>query len=186
MNASSSPGRDAILEQLYALFREAGVEGVSIGRIAEATGLGRSSLYHHFPGGKAEMAAAVLAYARTWLEQEVFAPLGRGARAQRVERMLGALHALYDGGAQPCLLASLLLGGGCAELRTPLAQVLRDWLSAMTQALIDTGAQPEQAAAVARRALAHVEGALILARGLQDKAVFAAGLQDVRALLLQA
>ncbi|MBY0447287.1 MAG: TetR/AcrR family transcriptional regulator [Hyphomonadaceae bacterium] len=186
MNRAPFAGRDAILAQLYPLFREAGVEGVSIGRIADATGLGRSSLYHYFPGGKTEMASAVLAYARDWLEHEAFAPLRHGSRCERVEGMLGALHALYGGGEQPCLLASLLLGGGPGELRAPLAAVLRDWLVAIALALVQTGVDPTAADAAARRAVASVQGALILARGLQDKEIFEAGLRDVRALLLNA
>lgn len=186
MNRAPLAGRDAILAQLYPLFREAGMEGVSIGRIADATGLGRSSLYHYFPGGKTEMASAVLAYARDWLEHAVFAPLRQGARSDRVRGMLEALHTLYGGGEQPCLLASLLLGGGTEELRGPLAAVLRDWLDAIALALVQTGADPTAANAAARRAVASVQGALILARGLQDKQLVEAGLRDVRTLLLNA
>ena len=55
--------RKRVLDQLIALFRRAGYDGVSISRISEATGLGRPSLYHYFPGGKDEMAHAVLAAA---------------------------------------------------------------------------------------------------------------------------
>ena len=184
MSSAPPAGREAILAQLYALFREAGVEGVSIGRIAEATGLGRSSLYHYFPGGKAEMAAAVLAFGRSWLEQEVFSPLREGSRSQRVGRMLAAVHALYDGGEQPCLLASLLLGGGPPTLRAPLAAVLQDWLAAIAEALVQTGAEPAAAVPAARRALASIEGGLILARGLRDKTIFEASLEEVHHLLL--
>ena len=43
--------------------------------ITAGTGLGKGSLYHLFPGGKAEMAAAVLAEIDAWFEAAVFAPL---------------------------------------------------------------------------------------------------------------
>src|SRR5262245_15951748 len=101
------PPRDAVVAQLFEMFRRSGFEGVSISDVSEATGLGKSSLYHHFPGGKADMAAAVLEFARMWLEAEVVAPLAaEGTRAVRIDRMLAALDTLYGGGSKPCLLAS--------------------------------------------------------------------------------
>ena len=48
------------LPALAEVFREHGFEGASLSLISERTGLGKGSLYHFFPGGKEEMAAAVL------------------------------------------------------------------------------------------------------------------------------
>ncbi|RYZ76568.1 MAG: TetR/AcrR family transcriptional regulator, partial [Proteobacteria bacterium] len=39
-----------ILSVLLSEFRISGYEGVSMSRISEVTGLGKASLYHHFPG----------------------------------------------------------------------------------------------------------------------------------------
>jgi len=52
----AQPRRDALLRQLGQVFRERGYEGATLTQLAAATGLGKASLYHHFPGGKAEMA----------------------------------------------------------------------------------------------------------------------------------
>ena len=57
----SADQREDLLPQVAEVFRESGYDGTSISRITEKTGLGKGSLYHFFPGGKAEMAAAVLA-----------------------------------------------------------------------------------------------------------------------------
>ena len=46
------------LPGLAEAFREHGYAGASLSVIGEATGLGRGSLYHFFPGGKREMAEA--------------------------------------------------------------------------------------------------------------------------------
>src|SRR5437762_12723369 len=53
-------GRAALLPVLGEVFRAHGYEGATLALITEATGLGKGSLYHFFPGGKAQMAAAVL------------------------------------------------------------------------------------------------------------------------------
>ncbi len=64
-----------LLSRLTDLFRTYGYDRASLSKISEVTGLGRSSLYHRFPGGKAEMADAVLTAADEWLGEYVLAPL---------------------------------------------------------------------------------------------------------------
>jgi AcrR family transcriptional regulator len=54
--------RDAILDAAEARFAGAGFDGVSVREIAADAGLkNQASLYHHFPGGKQAIYAAVLA-----------------------------------------------------------------------------------------------------------------------------
>ena len=60
--------KDEVLDRLTKTFRTSGYDGASLARLSESTGIGRSSLYHYFPGGKEEMAQAVLAHANAWLE----------------------------------------------------------------------------------------------------------------------
>ena len=48
------------LPALAVVFRECGYDGASLALIGQHTRLGKGSLYHFFPGGKEEMADAVL------------------------------------------------------------------------------------------------------------------------------
>ncbi len=48
--------REEVLDRLAAAFRRDGYDGASIARLSAATGLGKASLYHYFPGGKQDMA----------------------------------------------------------------------------------------------------------------------------------
>lgn len=52
--------KEEVIAQLTKVFRQYGYEGATLARLSEATGLGKASLYHHFPKGKEEMAAVVL------------------------------------------------------------------------------------------------------------------------------
>src|SRR5260370_8776623 len=52
--------KDEIIDRLFTVFRDRGFEGASLADLSRATGLGKSSLYHHFPRGKEQMAEAVL------------------------------------------------------------------------------------------------------------------------------
>lgn len=57
--------KEDLIPDLLELFRQQGYDGVSIAYISKSTGLGKSSLYHHFPEGKEQMAAEVLRYIQT-------------------------------------------------------------------------------------------------------------------------
>ncbi|WP_315889750.1 TetR/AcrR family transcriptional regulator [Kovacikia minuta] len=52
--------KQAHVSSLLNLFRQFGYDGVTLSKISQATGLGKASLYHHFPGGKDEMVETVL------------------------------------------------------------------------------------------------------------------------------
>ena len=48
-----------LVDKLTDIFCEYGYDGTSLTILSQNTGLGRASLYYHFPGGKEEMANAV-------------------------------------------------------------------------------------------------------------------------------
>lgn len=178
-------GRDEIVAMLLDLFRRDGFEGVSIADISKATGLGKSSLYHHFPGGKDEMARAVVDQVQAWAEENILAPLrAPGPRAGRIGRMLDNVVALYAGGLNPCVIASMLVGAREDAIFAELQRIVGAWLAALAGALVDTGATPQAAQAAALDALTRIQGALVMSRIMQDRAPFAAAIEAVRRALL--
>ena len=68
--ANLSHPRDRILDAAYAVFERCGLRDGTMSEIADASGLGRATLYRHFPGKDALVAALVLREAR-----ELFAML---------------------------------------------------------------------------------------------------------------
>ena len=81
--------RHAILERAAALATEEGLEPLSIGRLAEATGLSKSGLFAHF-GSKEELQLATVDHAAARFVAEVIAP------AREAPRGLARVWALCD------------------------------------------------------------------------------------------
>lgn len=187
MTPTSTEPKAALLGQLYELFRRKGYDGVSIGDISAETGLGRSSLYHHFPGGKAEMAQAVLAFTRTEMETNFLAPMASNAPLpDRIGAMLAAVDHAYQSGEGPCVLAALLSASDDGPLSAGLAQLFQDWAAAIAASLTHAGVATAEARRRAITALALIQGGLIIARGLKDRSAFAAALAAANATLVGA
>jgi len=181
-NGDAPVSRGDIVAALFDLFRRAGYDGVSLAEISAATGLGKSSLYHHFPGGKPDMAEAVGAYALQSMRETVFAPLEAAAPAGRkVAAMLATIDAKYEGGAAPCLVANMLPSGAAP---TYARAIIVEWIDALTAALKAAGVKPAVARARATEAVVAIEGALIVAQATGDRRVFPDTLSAIRRSLL--
>ncbi|MFC5099696.1 TetR/AcrR family transcriptional regulator [Kibdelosporangium philippinense] len=59
----ASDVRKAMVRSAVTLFRERGIAGTSLADIIEHSGAPRGSIYHHFPGGKNQIAAEATAWA---------------------------------------------------------------------------------------------------------------------------
>lgn len=188
MQASDPPqSRDEIIATLLGLFRKSGFDGVSINDISAATGLGRSSLYYHFPGGKDDMAAAVVATASSWIDAHVLKPLSADLPlAARIDAMLAGVDRLYEGGGKPCLIASMLVGHSNDSLGRSLAPILTKWVGVLAKALAEDGAPAGAARRRALSAIMQVQGALVVGRALRERNLFARTLKEVRSTLLGA
>ena len=185
--ARTSQSRDEIVRKLFDLFRHRGFEGAALSDISEATGLGRSSLYHHFPGGKDEMVAAVADFAHGQIEQNILAPLaGEGPLADRVAAMLETTSAMYDCGREPCLVASLMVSPGLAPDSVGKVQaILNDWITALAAALEGAGLPAAEAKRRATAAIIDIQGALLVARASGDTGVFTDAMETARRDLLE-
>lgn len=165
--------RARYLPILFQLFRERGYDGVSLAEIAAQTGLGKASLYHYFPGGKAEMLQAAIAHAEAWFEENIAAELAStGSAQQRFKAMCDRLNNLYESGAQPCLLATLASGGPVETFQAQIKSQLRALVAAIAQVLIEEGVDSDVAHERAEDAVISIQGALIVSRGTGDLAPF--------------
>jgi len=127
--------RQAILSRAFELANVIGVSGLTIGRLAEATGLSKSGLFAHF-GSKEALEVAVVEEASRQFVQEVMVPaLAKPRGEPRVK-------ALYDHwlhwGERP---GGCFFVGASAELddrpgppRDALVRACKDWIDAIATA----------------------------------------------------
>lgn len=178
--------RTAILPALAEVFREHGYDGASLALLGERTGLGKGSLYHFFPGGKEEMAAAVLAEIGAWFETAVFTPLQEAADArQAIDRMMQSVEDYFRSGRRVCLVGAFALGDARDRFATQVHAYFARWNSVLAQALIRHGHDAKTAKDLAEDCVAGIQGALVLARALNDSRVFHRALERMRARLIK-
>lgn len=167
------PSND-LLDRIEAVFARVGYEGASLAMLAEAAGLRKASLYHRFPGGKAQMAADVLRAAQARLEAEVLAPLrAEGPPKQRAKAAAEALRRVHEDGRRASLLNMLAAPGTADGDLTPVVQAgFGAMIDAFAKLARDGGAKPRKARRKAERAVMLIEGGLVMARGTGDAAPF--------------
>lgn len=163
------------------VFRELGYEGATFSRITARTGLSKGSLYHFFPDGKEEMAGAVLAHIHGWFEAHIFTPLAQGEAGEAIAWMWQAVAEYFHGGGRVCLVGVFALD----ETRDRFAQEIRGyfvrWIDVLSEALGRAGMDEVRARAQAESVVSGIQGALVLARALDEPEVFARTLAQLRA-----
>ena len=158
--------RSEILSRISEVFRRFGYDGSSLQRISEATGLGRASLYHHFPGGKEEMAREVFGRVGAAVQENMLTPLAAdGPPEARLRAWAKGTERFYGKGAKNCLLGAMLLSGGVDLFSEELAASLRGQIDALAATLREAGHSRAEARRRAENAIGRIQGALVVSRG---------------------
>jgi len=177
--------REDAIRRIADVFRRHGYDGASLSIISKATGLGRASLYHHFPGGKEEMARAALKSIGEQLEADMLAPLrGNGSPRQRLQRWIREVNRFYDGGCKNCILGAMVLSGGSDRFSDELSGAFRVLINSLSKVLRDAGVPRGLAQRRAESAIGQIQGALVVSRSLGDVAHFQRVLKALPSLML--
>jgi AcrR family transcriptional regulator len=165
--------RDEVVRELRDVFRRFGYEGATLTRISDQTGLGRASLYHHFPNGKDEMLRAVFEQTEQGFDKEIIGRLQADlSPAERIRSVLEHLWTHYNGGSTTCFLALLALTSNEGELGAGIQRVFRKWVRAFAEVMREAGVPAEIADARAEDAVLRIQGALVLANATKDPSPF--------------
>ncbi len=165
--ASVSDGRALFVTKIMPVFRAHGYDGTSLAQLAAACGVRKASLYHHFPGGKDEIANAALDHCAAWFDDHVFRPLRSDQRpAARFAAMLDTLDDHYQTGAAPCLFGAFATTATRDRFATKIADFFAAWIASLGATLTDGGVPPEDAVRRAADIVMDIEGAILMSRAL--------------------
>jgi len=131
--------RNSILEVAAALATEEGLDPLSIGRLAEASGMSKSGLFAHF-GSKEELQLATVDYAAALFVAEVIdparsAPKGLARIWALCDHMIGySERQVFPGG---CFFAatSFEFNNRPGPVRDRIEEMIRSWLSYLEHAV---------------------------------------------------
>lgn len=181
--------RHTILEVAAALATEEGLAPLSIGRLAEASGMSKSGLFAHF-GSKEELQLATVDYAASVFADEVIAP------ARAAPRGLARVWALCDHMID--YSERQVFPGGCffaatsvefnkrpGPVRDRIAELIRTWLSYLEHAVEQAQEAGELDRSVSAREVAFQLDAFAQAANVQyqlfqDETVFADARRAIR------
>lgn len=174
--------RADVIPLLGEVFRRFGYEGASVARITEYTKLGKGSLYHFFPKGKDEMASVVLEDIRAWFEKNIFMPLEGHEPEAAIADMFIAVESYFKSGRRVCLVGAFALEETRDRFAMEVKHYFSRWLSALSTALESSGLDAAQARQRAKTIVAGIQGAIILARALDEEKVFLDALDHLKGL----
>lgn len=146
------------------LLAERGLQGTSFADVIERTGAPRGSIYHHFPGGKEQLAGDAVDFAGALLPSAMEGARGEPADVV-VDRLLAVWRSVLTRGdlQRGCTLVAVTVAAD-GDLLDRAAAAFRSWESALAELLAAGGIPPAQAPAHATLLVAATEGAVLLSR----------------------
>ena len=161
--------KEEAIIKLIPAFRQYGYEGATLSLLSKATGLGKASLYHYFPGGKSEMAAAVFEYVGICFGNLVLKSLqGEGEPFTKIQAACESLREFYDSGRNSCFLAIMSFGEADNLFHDKVKARLELVIESLAKVLVEAGIEAEVAQMRSLDAIAIIQGALVLVRILDD------------------
>jgi TetR/AcrR family transcriptional regulator, lmrAB and yxaGH operons repressor len=179
--------RAALAQTAATLFRRQGYAATGLNQILDEAGVKAGSLYHHFPQGKQQLAAAVVDAAGADIEQLLrrFLATGRSV-ADIVDRWIDLLVAGLAGDQRDgCPIEPIATESVNASplVRAASARAFKGWCAAIEDRLRSEGWSDNDAETVALAVISLIEGALILSRIAGDPAALKAAKPAARTLL---
>jgi TetR/AcrR family transcriptional repressor of lmrAB and yxaGH operons len=163
--------REQMIESAMVLFRERGVDGTSFSDVIDHSGAPRGSIYHHFPGGKAQLAEEATRHAGELIAGGLAAALAADDPAAAVRAFAASWRKVLERSdfSSGCpIMSAALEGERSAAARDAAGSVFARCEELLADAMARRGAPPERARSLATLTVAAIEGAIVLARAQQS------------------
>jgi AcrR family transcriptional regulator len=165
--------RTRLLTATNESFRRRGYNGTSLKQVTEAAGAPTGSLYHFFPGGKDELAAAAITTSGAAYRElvETVADAASSPGDMVTDSFDGAATVLEETDfIDPCPIGTVAreVASSNEPLRQATERVFASWTDSATTRLAAAGIPYDEARTLATALVAAMEGGFVLARAQRD------------------
>lgn len=178
MTRDLAPTRDRLLAAMTDALQRRGLHGVGLSELLLAAQAPKGVLYHHFPGGKSELAVAAIEQVVATIDASLQRLLQRPAQPSHPDHPEHAVQALRQWMAHAgqqlqrssfergCPLAAVALESTAEDsaIRAALARGFAMLRERLAQVLAQAGMAPDRAPGLAALVVSAYEGALMQAR----------------------
>lgn len=190
MSPRKSDSRRRMVLSAAALMGEHGAAATSIDRVLAHSGAPRGSVYHHFPGGRAQLIDEAVVLAGDYLA-------GLIETALPADDLLDAIDAFFalwrdrllDSDLRagcPIVAVAVESNDDTPQIARSAAAVFARWREALAALFVRHGLPEERAPRLAAFVIAALEGAVIMCRSERSTAPLDAAAGEIRDLLVHA
>ncbi|MFF0286728.1 TetR/AcrR family transcriptional regulator [Streptomyces sp. NPDC005262] len=190
MSPRTSDSRDRMVVSAAALLREYGASATSIDRVLAHSGAPRGSVYHHFPGGRAQLIDEAVALAGDF----VAGLIETATRADDAVEAIDAFFALWRDrlvdsdfrAGCPVVAVAVETNDDAPRLARSAAAVFARWQQGLAALFLRHGLPEERCRRLAAFIIAALEGAVIMCRVERSTAPLEATALEIHDLLVHA
>lgn len=167
--------RERIIDTAMRLFSRRGYAAVGLNEIVERSGAPKGSLYHHFPGGKTEIAAAAMRQGAAMFVAELSAAL---RAAPDVAAAIGQIGRILAGWLEqsafrdgcPITAVTVEMSAYDETVRLACRDGYAAWTALLEEALAREGLAAAEAQSLSCWIVASIEGGIVLTRAHASRA----------------
>ena len=163
--------REKMVRTAAVLLREHGVAGTTIDRVLAVSGAPRGSVYHHFPGGRAQLLSEAVEFATDSII-ELAGAAGEGDPAVALDAFVALwreqlVASDYRAGC-PVLAVVVDADPALPELTEQAGEAFGRWQSVLARMLGERGMTATSADRLALQSLCILEGAVAVSRARRE------------------
>jgi TetR/AcrR family transcriptional regulator, lmrAB and yxaGH operons repressor len=159
--------RERMIRSAVILFRQRGVYGTSLSDVVAHGAAPRGSIYHWFPGGKAQLAEEATRYAGDFIAGGIAGALGDDDPVAAVRAFAAMWRDILresDFSAGCPVVSATLEGDRTPGAREAAGAAFARWQELLADGFRGRGVGPARARSLAALVVAAVEGAIVLSR----------------------
>ncbi|MFE7425782.1 TetR/AcrR family transcriptional regulator [Streptomyces sp. NPDC057545] len=190
MSPRKSDSRERMVLSAAELLREYGAGATSIDRVLAHSGAPRGSVYHHFPGGRAQLIDEAVSLAGAFVSGLIDAATQADDPVEAVDAFFGLwrerlVESDFRAGC-PIVAVAVETNDEAPHLARSAAAVFARWQEALAALFVRHGLPEQRGKRLAAFVIAAVEGAVIMCRAEQSTAALEAAAAEIHDLLIHA